>query len=173
MNATTSFPDFSLVVMGVSGCGKSTLAAALANRLGWRMVEGDDFHAPANRDKMARGLPLTDADRVEWLAALGRELAQASAPVVLACSALKRKYRDQLRVASPGLRFVFLQLSLEAARERVGSRPDHFFSAALVQSQFQTLEPPVGETGVLTVDANAPLAQSIDEVQQWMTKGAP
>lgn len=156
--------------MGVSGSGKSTLAAALAQALGWPMVEGDDFHSPANRDKMARGIALTDADREQWLAALARQLAQAPHPVVMTCSALKHKYREQLR-ASRGLRFVFLDLPIEAARARVTARPDHFFAADLVDSQFQTLEPPVAEAGVLTLDARAPLQQSLIQARQWAEKG--
>lgn len=161
---------FSIVVMGVSGCGKSTLARALAQRLGLRMIEGDDFHPAANRDKMERGIALDDADREEWLDALARELAHTPAPVVLACSALKRKYREQLRAASIGLRFVFLHITPDQARARVAARAEHFFSASLVDSQFQALESPEGEAGVLTVQADAPLAQSLDEAEQWITQ---
>ena len=157
----------SLVVMGVAGCGKSSVGRALAAGLGLPLVEGDDFHPPANRDKMRRGTPLTDEDRAGWLAALGEELRRHPAGAVLACSALKRAYRERLRAASPGLRFVFLDIGREAARERVSARA-HFFSPALVDSQFDTLEPPAGEALVLRVDAAAPLEAIEARVRRWL-----
>lgn len=162
-----------LVVMGVSGCGKSTLAGALARSLGLPLIEGDDFHPPANRAKMAEGTPLTDADRDGWLAALGTQLQAAPAGAVMSCSALKRAYRERLRAACPGLRFAFLHLSREAAVQRVAARAaEHFFPDHLVASQFATLEPPVGEPGVLALDATRPLAELVDEVGRWVPTGA-
>lgn len=164
------YPDKfpSLVVMGVAGCGKSSLGAALAERLGFELIEGDDHHSAANRDKMQRGTPLTDADRAGWLVGLGRLLARRPGGMVLTCSALRQAYRDQLRAASPGLRFVFLDIAPEQALARVASRSSHFFSSSLVDSQFATLESPVGEAGVLRVDATAPLAQLVDHVTAWL-----
>lgn len=164
----------SLVVMGVAGCGKSTLAARAAQRLGLPLVEGDDFHSPASVAKMRAGEPLTDADRAGWLARLADELAARPAGAVLSCSALKRAYRDRLRAASPGLRFAYLELSPALAHARVQARQAHFFPDALIESQFATLEPPLGEPGVLVLDAQgAPedLAAAIGA--WWAGEGAP
>jgi len=154
--------------MGVAGCGKSTLGQAVAGRLGWPLVEGDDFHPPRNLEKMKSGVALTDADRRDWLQALAQEL--ASRPhSVLTCSALKRVYRDQLRNASAGLRFVFLDLTEAQARERVAQRPAHLFPPTLVASQFATLERPDGEDGVLRVDAMLSTDELLAHVMRWMS----
>jgi gluconokinase len=158
----------STVFMGVAGCGKSSLAAAVAAAEGAPLVEGDDFHGTANRDKMSRGIALTDADRDDWLAALAVRLRDAPQGLVLTCSALKRSYRDRLRSAAPGLRFVFLDIDREAALARVAGRNAHFFSASLVDSQFATLESPIDEPGVLRVDATAAPAQLQAEVSAWL-----
>jgi gluconokinase len=157
----------SIVFMGVSGCGKSSLAAAVATALALPLVEGDDFHSAANREKMSAGVPLTDADRADWLATLDEQLRAHPGGVVLTCSALKRAYRDTLRAAAPGLRFVFLDIGRDDAQRRVASRASHFFSAALVDSQFATLEPPIGEAGVLRVDATAPVDALSRQVCEW------
>lgn len=157
--------------MGVSGCGKSSLGAAIAAALGLPLIEGDDHHSESSRDKMSAGIPLTDDDREGWLTLLGQYLHDAPDGVVLTCSALKRKYRDQLRAASPGVRFVFLDLDREVAHARVASRASHFFSASLVDSQFATLESPTGEPDVLRVDATLNLAELVDKVAQWITCG--
>lgn len=157
----------SLVVMGVAGCGKSTLAAAAAERLARTWVEGDLLHTEASRDKMARGEPLTDEDRASWLASLCDKLRERPG-VVVTCSALKRAYREQLRQASPGLRFAFLDITPDEAARRVRTRGGHFFAASLIDSQFDTLEPPVGEPGVLRLDATAPLATLTAQVCDWM-----
>ncbi|MEJ8837907.1 gluconokinase [Ramlibacter sp. AN1133] len=154
--------------MGVAGCGKSSLGAAVAAAEGLPLIEGDDFHSSASRDKMSRGIPLTDDDRGQWLQVLGGQLAAHPQGVVLTCSALKRAYRERLRAAAPGLRFVFLEIDRAAAQERVASRGSHFFSASLVDSQFATLESPVGEAGVLRVDALAPLEGLQREVGAWL-----
>ena len=149
----------SIVVMGVAGCGKSSLAAAIARSEKMPLIEGDDFHSVASREKMHAGVPLTDDDRKDWLETLGRKL-QGAEGIVLTCSALKRRYRDGLRAASPGLRFLFLQIDREASMERVAGRGSaHFFSSKLVDSQFAALESPVGETGVITLDATLPIEQ--------------
>ena len=115
-----------VVVMGVAGCGKSVAGQQLAARLDLPLIEGDDFHPAANIEKMRQGLPLTDADRASWLSQLAVHLAQHPAGAVLTCSALKRAYRDTLRAAAPGLRFVHLALTPHQALERVASRTDHF-----------------------------------------------
>lgn len=154
--------------MGVAGCGKSTVGAAVARAEQLPLVEGDDFHSAGSRAKMAGGVPLTDDDRSDWLRVLGEQLAAHGDGVVLTCSALKRAYRDQLRAAAPGLRFVFLEIGRADAQRRVSTRESHFFSAALVDSQFATLESPVGEPLVLAVDALAPLGQLQQQASAWL-----
>jgi gluconokinase len=146
-----------VVVMGVSGCGKSEVGARLAGALAVPLVEGDGFHPPANIDKMSRGLPLDDADRAGWLQVLGEQLASHAEGAVLTCSALKLAYRERLRAAAPGLRFVHLALTPAQAQQRVAGRSDHFYPPSLVASQFAALEDPAGEAGVVTVDATQPL----------------
>ena len=160
-----------LVVMGVSGCGKSSLGQALAVQLGLPFIEGDAFHSAANRQKMAEGTPLTDADRAGWLEALAGQLQQHPAGAVLSCSALKRAYREQLRAAAPGLCFVHLALTPAEAERRVATRPGHFFKPGLVASQFNTLEPPEGEPGVLTLPATEPLPALCRRSLAWLGRG--
>lgn len=162
-----------VVVMGVSGCGKSSLGAALAAALGARFIEGDSHHSAANRAKMAAGTPLTDADRAGWLDTLAAALRPPAAPAVLTCSALKRAYRDRLRAAAPGLRFVFLDIARDAAIARVAARPDHFFSASLVDDQFATLERPDGEPGVLRLDAGLPQHALTRQAAVWLQAEEP
>lgn len=155
-----------LVIMGVTGCGKSTVAAAICERTGATLIEGDAFHPEANIHKMRARIALTDDDRQGWLERLGKELAQAvvtGVPAVLTCSALKHRYRDVLRTAVPGVGFVFLQLSPEAAAERVAHRPGHFMPASLVDSQFRDLELPIGESDVLVVCATSSLSTIVEE----------
>ncbi|WP_245644757.1 gluconokinase [Hydrogenophaga flava] len=163
----------SLVIMGVAGCGKSSLGAGLAQRLGLPLIEGDDHHSPASRQKMREGIALTDVDRAGWLATLADLLARSPGGVVLTCSALRRAYRDQLRAAAPGLRFVFIDITPALASERVATRSAHFFNTALVDSQFATLESPVGEPGVLRVDAAEPLPQLLDQAAAWAAAPSP
>ncbi|WP_241516816.1 gluconokinase [Roseateles puraquae] len=157
----------SLVVMGVAGSGKSTLAALLATHLQRPWLEGDAFHTEASRRKMAQGEPLTDGDRASWLASLCDRL-RLEAGVILTCSALKRSYREQLRAAAPGLRFAFLDIDKAEADRRVRTRGGHFFSASLIDSQFDTLEPPRDEPGVLRLDALRPLSALQAEVAEWL-----
>jgi len=158
----------SVVVMGVSGCGKSTLAVAIAADLGLPLVEGDDHHSAASRAKMSRGMALTDADRDDWLRTLAGLLRARPEGLVLTCSALKRAYRERLRSASAGLRFVFLELSFDEAHRRVAARAgSHFFAPELVADQFRTLEAPTGEPRVLRLDATAPLQVQRGQVVAW------
>lgn len=162
--------DCSVVFMGVSGCGKSSLAAAVSADLALPWVEGDVHHSEAARAKMRRGIALDDADRYRWLDTLAGMLQSHPGGMILTCSALKRAYRDRLRLASPGLLFVFMDLSREEARQRVEARAGkHFFPPALVASQFATLESPLGEAGVLRVDACAPLSELTVQVTHWLT----
>ncbi|QIL83822.1 gluconokinase [Diaphorobacter sp. HDW4A] len=155
--------------MGVSGCGKSSVAEACANALGWRLLEGDAYHPAANIEKMSAGIPLTDDDRAGWLDLLAGLLApqQDGQGVVLTCSALRRKYRDRLRAANPYVGFAFLDLSYDDALKRVEQRPGHFFSPALVANQFATLERPVNEPDVLTLNATLPIAKLQSHVVEW------
>lgn len=162
----------SLVVMGVSGCGKSHIGALVAQRLGLPLIEGDEFHSEANRALMREGVPLTDAHRADWLARLGAELASRPGGAVLTCSALKAAYRDRLRAAAPGLRFAWLDLAPGAAGARVAQRAEHFFPATLVATQFDALEPPHGEAGVLRVDALLPPEVIAGDIVGWWGAGA-
>lgn len=159
-----------IVIMGVSGCGKSTIAAAICQRSGADLIEGDTFHPPENIRKMSAGIPLTDADRQGWLERLAQEAIDRlnlSERVVLTCSALKRRYRDTLRNAVPNLGFVFLALTPEQATERVAHRSGHFMPASLIESQFRDLEPPSDEPLVLTADATQPVDAITGEVATW------
>ena len=144
-----------VVVMGVSGSGKTTIGAALAQRLRVPFADADDFHPQANVDKMSAGIPLTDDDREPWLATIATWLAEhAGSGGVASCSALKRSYRQILAAAAPQVFFVHLHGDPEVIAARVAGRPGHFMPAALVESQFATLEPlEPGERGaVLDVD---------------------
>ena len=160
-----------LVIMGVAGCGKSSLGGAVAQAWQLPLVEGDDFHSLESRQKMHQGVALNDDDRAGWLDRLSEQLRQHPGGLVLTCSALKRAYRDRLRLASPGLRFAFLQISRADAHARVGSRGGHFFFTTLVDSQFATLQDPTGEPGVLTLDATQALPQLQAELAAWMASG--
>jgi len=155
--------------MGVAGSGKSSLGWTLAERMGWPMIEGDDFHSEANKARMRAGVPLSDADREGWLQSLARELEKREGRAVLTCSALKRSYRDLLRSASPGLGFVFLEIAEEEALRRVGQRGQHFFPPELLQSQFAALETPLHEAGVLRLDATLSLPTLTDQTVEWLT----
>jgi gluconokinase len=164
----------SIVIMGVAGCGKSSLGQAVAHATGLPLVEGDDHHSAANRDKMRQGVALTDADRDGWLATLSAQLNAHPHGAVLTCSALKRAYRERLRQAAPGLRFVFMAIDRDQAQKRVAARAQtHFFSSTLVDSQFATLEDPTGEAGVLPVDATQPLDQLQAQVSAWLAHKEP
>lgn len=133
-----------VVVMGVSGCGKSTVGGALAARLGWPFEEGDRYHLPESIAKMSAGIPLEDADRWPWLERLAGLIAAREAEgqsSVLACSSLKRAYRDVLRSGAPRVRFVHLHGSRALLQARLDARKGHFFPPDLLASQFATLEP--------------------------------
>lgn len=161
----------SLVVMGVSGCGKSHVGELVAQRLALPLIEGDEFHSEANRALMRAGTPLTDAHRADWLARLAEQLQLHPRGAVLTCSALKMSYRDRLRSAAPGLRFAWLDLDAASAQARVAQRGAHFFPAGLVESQFDALEPPLGESGVLRLDALSAPQSLVEQVVQWMADG--
>ncbi|MDV3129191.1 gluconokinase [Mycobacterium sp. 21AC1] len=158
-----------IVVMGVSGSGKSTVGAALAQRLRVPFADADDFHPQANIAKMTAGHPLNDEDRHPWLEALGDWLAEHDAGGVMSCSALKRKYRDQLRRHNPNVSFLHLTGSLEVIGRRQASRPGHFMPAALLASQFETLEPLDSDEAGIVIDVD----QSIDSIiETYMARAA-
>jgi len=144
-----------IIVAGVSGSGKSTVGALLAGRLGWPFIDGDLLHPPANIAKMRRGEPLTDEDRLPWLRAIGERMDEqiaAGGSALVACSALKRSYRDLLLGGHPDARIVFLQIDKEVAARRLAARHGHFFNPSLIDSQFADLElPRRDETGVVVV----------------------
>nr|WP_322940420.1 gluconokinase, GntK/IdnK-type [Pseudomonas sp. s4] len=164
-----------LVVMGVSGSGKSEISQAVATALGWRHIEADHFHPSENVERMRAGIPLSDEDRRHWLDALCEQMLAAQAAgecFVLACSALKRAYRERLRQAIPGLQFVHLHIDHATAVQRVGARPGHFMPISLVDSQFATLQSPVGEPHVRVVDALQPVQALVDDIQTWVRRDA-
>ncbi len=145
-----------VVMMGVSGSGKTLIGSMLAASAGARFIDGDGYHSPENIGRMRSGLPLRDEDRWSWLDAIAAEIAAAGrngGRLVVACSALKRAYRDQLRRASPHILFIHLEVDRATAAARVASRQDHFMPASLVDSQFADLEPPGREEKALTLDA--------------------
>jgi gluconokinase len=144
-----------LILMGVSGAGKTTVGTLVARRLGWPFLDGDDLQPTANIDKMRSGLPLTDADRAPWLAAVGAWIdarAAAGEPGVVACSALKRVYRDALRDGRPQVRFVYLRGSEHEIAGRLARRQGHFWPSALLASQFADLEPPGPDEDAIVID---------------------
>jgi gluconokinase len=162
-----------IVIMGVSGCGKSEVGRSIAELLGLPLVEGDDFHPKRNIHKMQQGIALTDDDRADWLVSLGRELARHPRGAVLTCSALKLAYRDTLRAAVPNLRFVHLAITQDESLRRVAQRPDHFYPPSLVASQFEALQDPVAEPGVLQLDATATVQALAEAAAQWVQSGRP
>jgi gluconokinase len=156
-----------LVLMGVSGSGKSTVADRLAARLGWRYEDGDKFHPPANVAKMSAGHPLTDDDRWPWLQAIADEIdrtCKAGERAVVACSALKRAYRDVLVHGRNDVRIVFLNGTQELIATRLAARKGHFMPPGLLTSQFKTLEPPQPVEHPITVSIDAPVEAIVDDI---------
>ncbi len=161
-----------IVVMGVAGSGKSTIAAMLGERLGLPVAEADDFHLATSITKMTAGQPLTDDDRWPWLVRLQRELDQRQGGVIT-CSGLRRSYRDLLRRVS-GVRFVFLDVTPDEARRRAAARTGHFMDAAMIESQFATLErPDEDEVDVLRIDATLPISLICAQIIVTIDSPAP
>ncbi len=154
-------------MMGPCGCGKTTVGTALAERLGGAFIEGDEFHPQTNRAKMSAGEPLSDADRWPWLDLIGDELrrqSQSAEIVVLACSALKRSYRDRLRQADPKIVFVLLNGTKQLLMTRLEERHDHFMPPALLESQLEALETPDEDERAVLVDVAQSPEDMIDEI---------
>ena len=159
-----------VVVMGVAGCGKSAVGQLVATRLGLPLIEGDDFHPLENLFKMRQGLALTDQDRAGWLHTLSQRLAEPRGGAVLTCSALKAAYRDILRNAGGAVSFVHLALTPALALSRVRQRVGHFYPPSLVESQFEALQDPSAELGVLTLASDAPVAVLVDSAVAWLAR---
>ncbi|MCJ0764877.1 gluconokinase [Variovorax sp. CYS-02] len=157
--------------MGVAGCGKSAVGSRMARLLGLPLIEGDDFHSEHNVRKMQQGQALTDEDRAGWLRRLGAELAGCRGGAVLTCSALKATYRESLRAAVPGLRFVHLAIGSDESLRRVAARTGHFYPASLVTSQFEALQDPSAEPGVLTLEATATPDELARQAVAWLVPG--
>ena len=156
-------------VMGVSAAGKSTVGTALALTLGVPFVDADDLHSDANRAKMAAGIPLTDDDRWPWLDAVGARLRdERDSGLVVACSALRRAYRDRIREAAPGVVFVHLTGTPELLAARAGARTDHFMPPALLESQLATLEPLEDDEAGLVADVAAPAGALVAAVAEGL-----
>ena len=153
-----------IIVIGVSGCGKSSVGQALANHLSWRYADADDYHPAANVIKMREGQALNDDDRAPWLDRLNAVLRHSVAkqePIVLACSALRQRYRDALAKQLDSLAFVHLSGSYELIESRMKKRADHYMPPSLLRSQFVALEPPLG---VLTLDIEQPVQTLVEQI---------
>ena len=147
-----------LVVMGVSGSGKTTISTLLADRLGWALADADSFHSAGNLQKMSSGIPLTDEDRWPWLHAIADWIdstRRAGRHAVIACSALKRSYRDILLDGRPDVRLVYLKADATLIEARMAKRRGHFMPSALLPSQFDALEEPLGDENPIVVSADA------------------
>ena len=157
-----------IVLAGAAGAGKTTVGRALAAALGWRFADADAYHAPADVAKMRTGIALTDADRAAWLTTLHGLIATAidrRESLVLACSALKQRYRDILRGNLRGVRFVYLKADEATLRARLASRTGHFVGPTLVASQLATLEEPPDAQDAATIDATSPPEQIIRAIR--------
>ena len=163
----TASAPFAVIVMGVSGSGKSTIGEALAKRLSWRYEDGDKFHPAGNVAKMAAGQPLTDEDRWPWLGAIADQIDRLSAAgvrSVIACSALRRVYRDILVHGCQDVRLVYLNGTQALIADRLSRRKGHFMPQGLLTSQFNTLEPPTADEHAVTVSTAAPVKTIVDDV---------
>ncbi len=156
-----------IVVMGVSGSGKSTVAELLAGRLGWHFAEADEFHSPANVEKMRSGVALTDEDRAPWLASIAEfiDVARASeAPTVVTCSALKRRYRDVIVGSRPDVALVYLRGDYGTVAQRMAERAHHYMPVSLLKSQFDALEEPGADERSIAEDIRRSPQEIVERV---------
>ena len=167
MGDDSSETPCALIVMGVSGSGKSTIGEKLAERLGWSFEDGDKFHPASNVAKMSAGQPLTDEDRWPWLQAIANEIdrvCETGGHIVIACSALKRAYRNVLVDGRSDVRIIYLKGTEELIASRLGLRKGHFMPPGLLASQFKTLEPPDPSENSITVPIDAPVDAIVDDI---------
>lgn len=163
------------VVMGVAGAGKTTVGEHLADRLDWKFIEGDRLHPPENVAKMQSGSPLTDANRMPWLAAVAQAIdAWSSAGMrgVITCSALKRDYRRRIIGERTGVRLVYLRGSRELIAERLAARRGHFMPKSLLESQFAALEPPGVDENPIVVAIDQPVDAIVEQIAAMLRPGA-
>ncbi len=156
------------IMMGVAGCGKTSVGKSLAEHLGWDFYDADDFHPPENVAKMANGIPLNDADRAPWLASLHDLISSSLAqnrPGVLACSALKERYRQQLLEGNDGVQLIYLKGSYDLIWSRMIARKEHYMKPQMLQSQFDALEEP---TNALTMDISMSVGDIVQEILKHM-----
>ncbi|MBC6112557.1 gluconokinase [Pedobacter fastidiosus] len=157
-----------IILMGVSGSGKTSIGEALAQKISAQFIDGDHLHSQRNIDKMASGIPLTDADRYDWLKLIGevgkREV-DNNINCIIACSALKKSYRDIIRAENENLIFIYLKGSFELIESRLSSRKGHYMPKGLLKSQFDVLEEPKDEeTDVITIEINQDISEIINEI---------
>jgi gluconokinase len=160
-----------IVVMGVAGSGKTTIGEELGKRLGWSYEDGDKFHPKANVEKMSAGHPLTDEDRWPWLQAIADEIDRVcgrGGHVVIACSALKRAYRDVLVHGREDVRIVYLDGTQALIANRLAKRKGHFMPPTLLESQFKTLQPPAPDEHALAVSIDAPVEAIVDDIMRQL-----
>lgn len=158
------------IIMGVAGSGKSTIGSLLGQRLGWVFYDGDDYHSPENREKMSRGIPLTDVDRQSWLLALKKtsdELISSQNNTIIACSALKLAYREILQGEHREIVWVYLKGTYAQILERLEQRQGHFLKAYMLRSQFEILEEP---DDVFTVDISLSPERIVDRIQEYLSR---
>ncbi len=156
-----------VVVMGVSGCGKTTIGSLLSARTGWPFIDADVLHPIASLEKMRAGIPLTDEDRWPWLEEVAESIGEYGAlgePAVVACSALKRSYRDLLREADPDLRIVHLSGERELLEKRLAHRHGHFFPRQLLESQLAAYEPPTPDENPIVVSIGLSPGEAVDTI---------
>ncbi|WP_458759437.1 gluconokinase [Afipia sp. TerB] len=160
-----------IILMGVSGSGKSTIGAALGERIGFAFEDGDAYHPDANVAKMHAGIPLTDEDRWPWLKAIAAAIdrkAAAGTPVIIACSALRRAYREVLVHGRDDVRIVYLKGTQDLIAKRLARRDNHFMPSSLLDSQFATLEEPAADEGVITVSIDGTVDDIVSDIVEQL-----